>query len=358
MDEEIPITEHSSEPKLGSEPKPAFLPSDHIEYTKKIPDSEGRLERFFQRINMFFKRETQAPTPLQGRIHELQSNANAVLVHLMQAKGDLEMKSGDPAFQGLLNSVLDPFIKEVSRIQRAMDQDSTMAHQVKVSNLYSEWIEKAKWWAEACSQFESAEAACPVLLAHAVEEFHARIDRDIQVLQDYLNNGIQTLGLTSSFQKELKRRLSIELGLHLTALHQLKMVLPEETVEAFHLWRAEVDNLREKCFSDALHSIDAIFGDITPISEPPGNDDHPDETYPELRSVIGKLEAKLSLLAEQVEKADEMDHVQKKECLLHLLLLEEEANRLNSDLRLPTDQSDRLQNALEALATYRAQMES
>jgi hypothetical protein len=251
---------------------------------------------------------------------------------------------------------LDPFIKEVSRIQRAMDQDSTTPHQVKVSSRYSDWIEKAKWWAETCAEFESSEAACPVLLAHAVEEFHGRIDRDIQIIQDYLNQSMHSLDPTSLFPKEAERRLAMELGLHFTALQELKTVPPEETIEAFHVWRVEVDHLREQCFTDALHSIDSVAGDINPDPKHAAGAEHIDDVYPELRVLVDELETKLASLTKQIEEPSEMDKAKKKQCILELILLEKQASFVNGDLRLRPEQSDRVQTVLEILATFRGQI--
>src|SRR5262249_17871486 len=157
-----------------------------------------------------------------------------------------------------LHSVLDPFCKEFSRIQRSMEQNSSTAHQVKIYSRYTVWIEKAIWWADTCSQMNSLESAKSIFLDHALRDFHACIDRDTQLIHDYLVQSIQGQKLTNSLHSELERRLDRELGLHLAALQQLKALPPEESLEGFSGWKTEVDRLRERCFSDALHTIDLI----------------------------------------------------------------------------------------------------
>lgn len=344
------IEDPSDNPELTPFPSP---PSEHIDFVRQSPPSEGRFDRFFQRINQFFTNEPPNNTLLQGRIQELQSNADKVLAQLVDAKEALEQRSVDPFFILLVNSVFDPFIKELGRIQRAMNQDFTSPRQVKITNRYAEWVDKAKWWVDTCSRLETAEAACPLLLEHAVREFHFCIDRDIKLIQDYINQGIQSLELSESAHSELEERLSKELGIHLTTLHQLKMFPSEDSIEAFHVWRAQADSMRARCFSDALHIIDTITDDVLPL----GNNGDEKESHPEQLSTIVALEARLTQLAIELEFIDGMDNAFKRKCAAQLSVLEEEAHRLNGDLRLKPEHSDRVQSALELLESFRLRLE-
>lgn len=318
----------------------------------QLPDQgvETRLGRFFQKINQFLKRE---PPPvdlkLQGRIRELQTSADKILLDLLNLKSALE-DIVEPNIFALASNIIDPIIKEISRIQKAIEQQDGATQQVKTFHRYMEWMDKAKTWIELGTKKQyQQDLIQQAIVDHTIQEFYARIDRDIQVIQDYLHNSLNRPSVEHSLKHELQQGIEPQVLPYIAQLEQLK-VLPEDlSLNALTQWKVGADQAREKYFGAVLHIIDSFAHKIGPSDQ----GDHESEHALEILLQLDALEEKISELAEQIEDIDALDDRKLKMCNQTLMHLEEEAHDLNTNLRLPQEHSERVQQAIESLSALR-----
>lgn len=316
--------------------------------------SESRLGRFFQKFNEIFKRD---PVPLQdhrltGRIHQLQREIDEFVNQLLLIREELENEI-DPQLPSLIHVVVDPLIKEINRMQKPKEVQISAAQQVKESKECAAWIEKAKMWIDLCSKrHQQRDAISKAIIENTIHEFHTRIDRDLQVIQDYLNHALDNLKINDLLKSELKDRLEPELSQHLFELYLLKDHPKDLNMETLPLWRADSDLARENYFSAALHTIDTLAGEFHPKQNEIG-DHHSIEiqiTLKALEDKVGRLEIEIGV----IETSNEMH---KKSLLLHLMQIEKEANLLNGDLRLSHEHAERVQEILEIITSFKDQLQ-
>ena len=228
---------------------------------------ETRLGRFFQRVNQLFKREPPKEVKLSGRIHELQTTANNALLELLTFKNSLE-KQTDAYLFSQVCGVIDPIIKEMARIQKNREHEEAPTQQVKIFHRYVECIDKAKVWIELGNHLDDQKVIYQAVVEHTIREFHVRIDRDIQVLQDYLSQALHHI----DWSEELKEAFTIQVlpGLRsdIERLEQLKQLPSDTSLQALTRWRAGADHARENCFSEALHIIDVFADERAPSPAP------------------------------------------------------------------------------------------
>lgn len=315
--------------------------------------AESRLGRFIQKVNYLLKGESVPvkEVRLSGRIHPLQKDVDALVDRLLVIREELESEV-DPHLPSLIGTVVDPLIKEINRMQKSRESQSSTAGMVKGSKEYAVWIEKAKKWIDLCSKrHQQKELIYRAVVEQSIQEFHARIDRDLQVIQDYVNHAMDRFEVNELVKNEFKDKLEPELAQHLFELYLLKDHPHDLSVETLHLWRADADISRENSFSSALHIIDTLASELEPprVIEEAG-DHHIIEIQVSLTALeenIVKLEVEIRALETMANE----EHRQK--CRAHLNKLEQEAHHLNGDLRLTQPHIERVQQVLETLSSFR-----
>lgn len=322
---------------------------------QRSPNISG-FGRFVQKINELIKRQ---PVPskelrLTGRIHQLQTEIDYFLNQLLLIREELENEV-DPRLPSLINVVVDPLIKEINRLRKIKQIQNSAAQQVKESKECAAWIEKAKMWVDLCAKRHQHEAdISKAIIEYTIQEFHARIDRDLQVIQDYLNHTLENLKINDLLKSELRDRLEPELSQHLFELYLLKDHPKNLSIDTFSPWRADADLARENYFSAALHTIDTIAGEFNPHQLIEDVVDHHSIeiqiTLTALEDKVGKMEVEIGILADGSE-------VHKNEFMFHLVQLEKEAHHLNGDLRLSHEHAERVQQILDTISGFKNQLE-
>lgn len=322
---------------------------------RTTPESKSRLGRILNKINRFFsgplppKRETR----LEGRIHQLHGDISKSIDKLLMIKDELQNEI-DPQIISLISMIVDPLIKEIHRLRKGL-QNESVAQQVKASKGFSEWIEKAKMWIELCSKRPiQKEALSRAVVDHAVQEFQATIDKDLQVIQDYLNHTMDRIEIDDIQKNELNEKLEPELSQNLIELLMLKNHPQDLTVHTLQMWRAEADLSRENCFGSALHTIDLFTDHAAPARDFEEKIDHYNL---EIAGNLLVLEERIARLdAGIAELKNTRNKELKKICIDELLILEQDAHELNSNLRLSHEHVERIQHSMEALAALHSQI--
>lgn len=367
----------------------AYLPSDHLASaesevkkvsasTKKssrsvhkireprvtlpIENKESRIMRFLNKINHFFVEILGGPSvvkieaDLSGRIHRFQKDVDKALKQLYALRIELE---SDDLFQfpPLIPSVIDPLIKEMNRLKKNKELQITVAQQVKESKEYVEWIEKAKKWIALCTKRHiQRDAVHQAFIDHTFHEFRVSVDKDLKVIQDYLNFFLDKLDENDLIKVELKDQLEQELSQHIFELYLLKDHPPSYSLETLNGWRAEADLARESYFSAALHVIDSNIGELmqaTIIEE-----SLPDQHIADIHTRLTLLEEQIIKFSEEVLKF-ESDKTEERinGCLSNLAKMEDEAHSLNGNLQLTHEHVARVSEAMKILSSFRKKLQ-
>ncbi len=332
---------------MSDESKPAMNLSK-ITVTQKSGIGIGR---FFQRVQQFFTKEADPhEIKLIGRIHELQVTANQVLVDLIAFKNDVEAAI-DPYLFSLICNVVDPMIKEIATFQKICEHEESATVQVKTYHRYVEWLEKARKWAELKAQIHQPHIIEQATSSHIVQEFLTRIARDIKILLDYLDHTLNSFELDDTFKDILRAQITPRIEPQLHLLSNLKEAPCNVSLDALINWRYEADRQRERCFSETLHIIDAFANEFNPSKSSEVNAASEHET--EILVQLALLEEQMALLAADVDGLHDGDEKGAKQLFSTLESLEADIHSLNSDLLLPPDLFDRVQQIIETLAALR-----
>lgn len=319
------------------------IPGNMLEWTKFPIESETRFGRFFNKINQFLKKETPTDLKLAGRIHELHAVGDQVLIDLLDFKTTCE-KEIDSNIFALVEGVVDTILKEIARLQKAMQEEKNPASQVKTFKRYTECIDKAKSWINLRGQLQDGTIE-RLLITHIVKDFHACIDRDIQVIQDYSHHALIGLDIAEGFHNSLIANLEQMLQEHLVELHKLKESPADLSLETFTEWRSLADRSREQRFTAALHLIDTFSQNLKP--------DRKEKSHERVLSRLDYLEEQINALSAECLEMGEKDQ---KQLMNSLSKLEEEVHQLNSDLHFPQEYTHRMQQILESLASLRKKL--
>ncbi|MBA3815173.1 MAG: hypothetical protein H0X29_01365 [Parachlamydiaceae bacterium] len=334
-----------------------------VQRLASLQNKESRVMRFLGKVNHFIivilgvspSMLSRSPSPivenkLVGRVHQFQKEVEKTVSCLKDLRVELEQDK-EFQFPSLVTSVIDPLIKEIYRLKKAGDTQITPAQQVRESEGYVDWIEKAKKWIELCYHRHTCrEAIDQAFISHTYHEFRARIDKDLQVIQDYLNVFMTKLDTNDLVKIELKDLLEQELSQHIFELYLLKDHSPHNSIESLNSWRAEADIARESCFSIALHVIDSHMEElIQPTIFEEGEDPH-----------IVDIHERLSFLEQTIVKFDEIirefelypNEEKKKACVMNLSKMEDEAHSLNVNLQLTHDHVARVQHIIASLSAF------
>lgn len=312
------------------------------------------LNRFVDRIRSTFQRFQNKPqydSQLAGRIQDLQKTANSVLTQLRTIKDELRNEIDQDIFS-YVEEIIDPIIKEVSRLHKSMEQPASMRHQAKTYQRYSQWIDKAKLWVQICSKVNDKEAIVKAIIRYTIDDFLMVIDRDIQVINDYQEHMLDALAVEEEEKIALAERLGTRLEPYLRGLNDLRTKPKELPLKEIALWKAQVDKRREKYFDAALHAIDKIINDTIPDSSGPEEHEH----LVDVLSQLVYLEHEAPNLYDEIFMSVNLSVEKINIFESRLLLLDQEVHQLNLDLRLTPDLIDRLQVISEMLDQARQRL--
>lgn len=331
--------------------------SDGWKFSPQEPEKKRltMLNRFVDRIRTTFQKFQNKPDSdhqLHGRIQDLHTKANLVLDHLSTIKAEL-INELDQDVLVHVEEVLDPIIKEVSRLHQSMEKPGSVIHQAKTYQRYSQWIEKAKLWIQICSKAKDKESIVKAIIRYTVDDFLEVINRDIQVINDYQEHMLEALAIDDEEKIMLAQRLETRLEPYLKGLNDLRVRPSDLPLKEIAIWKSQVDKRREKYFDAALHAIDKLINDIIPDKSGFEEQEHLIEAL----SQIAYLEREIPNLYDEIYMAKKPS----KELLnifeSRLTTNEQEIHQLNLDLRLPPDLIDRLQGLSEMLEQARKKLD-
>lgn len=221
------------------EQQPAPIPHHYASTPAKTP-----LEKLKNVVSSLFgnpdhEKEVESAR-LLGRIKELDNSA----AHLQQELKQIKEKLSQNVDTELIMNALGSVEKEMERLK--ILKKNTPTEQQEAIQKYDNWITKAKFWADRFSTSDS-DRLTQTAIEIAVDAVFEQIDRDLQVLQNYLN---QSNKKSSLLQDKLLEILS--------PMKDLKKVALPKTAEELIQFKLDVDKIRERCHNQALHLIDEM----------------------------------------------------------------------------------------------------
>lgn len=300
----------------------------------------------------FFKKESRAEHKLAGRVHtELQHDAHMMIEQLKNLKENLKKELNSQDGANLWNSfeaVVNPLLREYGEIEKKlMVKEDSLEKKTSTIKSYNAWIEKAKLWVTLSSKPNDREGIIKAVVLHTMHISDMFIDRDIKTLREYRMHEINSLDIESEELSHIAKKIDAELALHVNSLHSLKHSKPVDLkLEHLQEWKSNVDQLREKHYNDALHSIDNTISALVPTL-PEQEEEH--EHLKEIFKLVAYLEEEVPVFLSEMEKLDlsDRDHVLIME--EHGRYLEEEVHNLNKDLRLTPELADRVQDLIHSI---------
>lgn len=225
---------------------------------KKTETEATPLSRFFRKVSQLFSNHGIQDGKLWGRICEVQKISEQTIHDLIHFKQALELKA-DPQLFSLVCALVDSIIKEIARMHTLLEKKTGTTVRVKLGTKYVELTEKAHKWIALGHNLEDLNLIKQAVVMQTVLEFQALIDRDAQVIQDYLNHAAEDLPLSQRLKADLKKKLVPTLSPILMKLYALKEVPQELCLDTLMTWRLASDQHRESLFTEALHTIDTFF---------------------------------------------------------------------------------------------------
>jgi hypothetical protein len=232
------------------------------------PDTfKQRVNRFFLQItNIFAKQNSEYDPNLMGRISELESFGQQTLDALSSLKERIE-KEGDTHLISGAAILIDPLYRETKRLSIMMEGKHTAAHQVKLYNRYVNSLDKAQLLISSLGNAASEAEIRAYVQQQLIEAFHAKIDRDLQLIRDYLDHALAHPKLTEPERQKINENIHEGLAEQLNSLQSLKESAQELRLETMISWRSKVDDSREKWFGEALHIIDMHIKSLSLLSK-------------------------------------------------------------------------------------------
>lgn len=313
-----------------------------------MADKPRGLERLGRAIQQFFQKKPAKDPKLAGRIHELNRTAKDVLKELITIKIQLQDQV-DPELYSHVEAVVDPLIKDITRIQKIMEEESNFALQVQVFKRYTASIEKANSWIQIKHHGNDKVSIEKAVVEHILNEFFERIERDLQVINDYQQHMLENLPLDEEERGRLWIELEDKIGSYVKSLLALKRVPNPLSIQRLSQWKRNVDQRREKYFDGALHAIDNLVHAYSPDSHEVEEHDHLVEIF----SRMAALEEETAEFWNSIGTVDLKDMEIVAVCEERLARCEDEVSQLNLDLRLTPELIDRLQTIIDTLTTIR-----
>lgn len=320
-----------------------------IEPDRKPPPFEGNgkdkrtmLDRFIERIKesiFYFQNKSEQQGKLWGRIYDLQKTASEVLDQLKKIKEELRHQVDKDLFS-IVESVVNPMIRDVNRLQKSVENhNGTVSQQATAFKKYSEWIDKAKLWVQVCSKNSDKETITKAIVKLTINEFLEVIDRDLQVIEDYMDHMIDNLELDAQEKLYLIEKLQRKIDPYIKNLKALKVFSDDIALRQISKWKAKVDKHREKYFDGALHTIDKVIHEMNPASASEEQHEH----LVEILTHLAYLEEEIPQIHQEIETIDLSDDFQHKMMEVRIAALQKELHHLNLDLRLTPELIDRIQ---------------
>ncbi len=268
---------------------------------------------------------------------ELQANAKKTLVKLLNVKAALKSQVNSELFQQI-EIAIDPIANDAKRIQNMMDSINNHQDFKKTGKKFNQWITKAERWVKLDSKLNLQVSVIEAIIEQNFVDSTDRIDQDLKVIADYKAHLLQNLAVSPEEKESLKLFINEKLTIHTVELKKLKEKPESLDIHKIAKWKDKVDQQRSHHFENALHKIDAIIEQMSPVIDE--SDDSDDELNAlEVEAKIIEKDA-LSMIFNTSQKRG--SDKEKTSLLSRFQWLQQKTHQQHLDLQLPAEKSEQL----------------
>ncbi|MFA6915207.1 MAG: hypothetical protein WC222_02330 [Parachlamydiales bacterium] len=314
--------------------------------------------KFIKRVRgLFTFLKTKKEINLTGRIHELDADAEVLMISLQRIKsyfdpaGQYAIGEDDPELGIFLEAIIDPLLKEADMLRQTL-HSSSVAGQAKIFKRFNLWIDRSEHWVDYFEKKRTKKELVDAVVHYLVGEALQRIDRDVEVIREYINHQVQSLPVDDERKRYLKQRIDSSVEVHIENLNLLKKRPSKITFEGIGYWKSQIDQCRQTYFDMTLHAVDVQIEEEFPEASNKEYSDHLQDSL--LETVI--LESEVQEIADEVAESDLKQLTIVKRLLSHINALEDEAHTMLLDLRLDGDVISRAEDVLERLKEIKKQI--
>lgn len=291
------------------------------------------IDRIVLRIRKMFSYDDGAPS-LKGRVEEIFPKIDSVHTKLIAIKNNVQRPSHDE-LRAFIDLILEPIIEQglaLKEQRKALDP----FHQVKVLDLYQVWLEKAEFWIGSY-QIDSEQSFCRRVNEYIWKDFSLKVERDLKIIEDYIEHAIQSLLISESDKKQMKVSIMRSVSQHIVALASLKRLPKDVAFKDLEEWNRSIDTERQHYFEESLSIIDGHIDEAKPH---PTVDEH--QHLLDVIALINSIDEQTVTLKHQFHLID--DNPDEKGLIKQKAeILAQEAHRLSLDLRLSQSIVERIE---------------
>lgn len=233
---------------------------------EQAEEQSGLIDRI-KALFPFLKKQETKDLSLRGRVNkDLQQNAHKLLHQLQILRQEVKVKwHEDRSLWTSFEAVVRPLFREFAQLERKLDKkNSSPQHFKAVTKNYQEWLEKAKLWVAFAAHPHDKEGLAQAVVEHTQHLSDCMIDRDLQMLEEYMIHELQALGIAEESVVRVGRKIHQDISVHLQGLAALKQHQPQKwDLEELMEWKGRVNTERAMHYNEALHLIDATIQSIS-----------------------------------------------------------------------------------------------
>lgn len=226
-------------------------PKDRNPDYQLIPKAKetSNLEKIVTGILQLFGRQKPKTELHFVEVMRIQDTANKLLTQLREMKSSVE-GFVDEELSSHIKTVITTMDQGITSIHDLLKEKTTydIARQVKVYELYAQWIIEARPWLLLLSEkIDERETIIKYAASYISAE---RIERDIRSIRNY-----PSYELAEKYRSQLEEALRISMK----KLQGLKYLPEDLTLEELNSWKAEVNHCRGEFYDEALRIIDRVI---------------------------------------------------------------------------------------------------
>lgn len=197
-------------------------------------------------FDVFAAKEQEQPLVLNGRICQLHENVHLIKEQIESIKQEL-IDSVNEELLPLVKEVLDPLLREIGNLHK--DEEALIQK-------YDSWIENAQKWVKIYAKKREKGVIFQELAKHVIQRCFDRIDRDLQFINEYIDQYVVNMVLGLEEKAAAKAQIYAGIASHYDNLESLKSAPETESLKAVEQWKASLDMQRAELMHTILHRIE------------------------------------------------------------------------------------------------------
>jgi len=292
--------------------------------------------KFINIIKNFFLPPSSSQKPINPE--ELKKSTKKTLTKLLHIKEELRSQVDAELFKQI-EIAIEPITRDAKRIQNMMVSTDSSSDHNKAEKKVHQWIARAERWVKLDSKLDSQVSVIDTIIDQYFADATDLIDQDLQVIADYKRHLLLNLAVSPEEKEDLINLINNKLSSHIKELKRLKEKPDSLDLHKIAVWKAEIDQQRSHHFENALHKIDAIIEQMSPVID---EVDEPNDVLNALEIEAKTIERDAIALIFESKNQNAISDEEKTSLISRFQWLQQKTSQQHLDLDLPTEQSDQL----------------